>query len=84
MANITIDQFITTFNEGYETDEDAINAIRGLSFQWRTLVAEAQAKAARVGAQAQVAQAETLAQAADAIAQSERAAFVAFIASLAG
>lgn len=83
MANITIDQFIDTFNAGYETDEDALNAIRGLAYQWRTLVSEAQAKAARAGAQQAVQQAEGIAQTADATAQAERAAFVTFIASLA-
>lgn len=83
MASITIQQFIDTFNAGYETDDDALNAIRGLAFQWRTLVADAQAKATRTGAQQATAQAEAIAQAADAAAQNERIAFVTFIAGLA-
>lgn len=83
MSSITVQQFIDTFNAGYEADEDALNAIRGLAYQWRTLVADAQAKAARTGAQQATAQAEAIAQAADAAAQAERTAFVMFIASLA-
>lgn len=83
MATITIEQFVETFNSGYETNEDALNAIRGLAFQWRVLVSEARAKAARAGAQQATAQAETLAQQSDLIAINERTAFVAFIAGIA-
>lgn len=82
MANITTEQFIETFNAGYETDEDALNAVRGLAFQWAALVAEAQANATRAQADVASQRAEARVQAALQRQQRAQSEFVEFIAGL--
>ena len=82
MANITTDQFIAAFNAAFPTDADALNAITGLGFQWRSLVAEAQARAAREKAQTTSQAAEQAAQAADQKQQAARVEFVRFVAGI--
>lgn len=82
MANITMQQFIDRFNAGFETDEDALNAVEGLPIYWNAMMAGGLAKATRAKALAANQQAEAIAQAANAKEQEALAAFVAFVASL--
>ena len=82
MANITQQQFLDAFNAAFPTDTDALNAVVGLGYQWRSLVAEAQARAAREAAHVTSQAAELAAQEADQKQQRARIEFVQFVAGL--
>jgi len=82
MANITQQQFLDAFNAAFPTDADALNAVVGLGYQWRSLVAEAQARAAREAASQTSQVAEQAAQAADKKEQAAQVEFVQFVAGL--
>lgn len=82
MANITMQQFIDQFNAAFATDDDALDAVTGLGYQWSSLKAQAQATAKRAQAQQTTQAAEKEAQWADQAQQVAQGAFVGFVAGL--